>query len=182
MDCRLFKALICHFNSLGSPFYALLNFASQNSPASQDLAVNNTSEEVASRLQGNGASANYQNLTGEGNPVPGFSRGVAPHRSNYINTRSTASWYNKLQLIRPLAMAWLRNAWGNVDQSGHHTYDVMQRDQHVISPYDKLHQTTEHDVAESSAPASSNLYNTLERPAAVLLPSRCQYSSTTEDD
>ena len=46
-------------------------------------------------------------------------------------------------------MQWLRNAWGSVDQSGRHTYDVMQRDQYVISPYDKLHQTTERDVAES---------------------------------
>ena len=180
MDC-LFKVLICHFNSLGSPFYALLNFASQNSCASQDLAVNNTSEEVASRLQENSASEVYQNMTDEGNPVPGFSRGVALHRSNYINTRNTATWYNKLQLIRPLAMDWLRNAWGNVDQSGCHTYDVMQRDQHVNSPYDKLHQTTERDLAESSAPASSNLYNTLERPAAVLLPSRRQDASTAED-
>ena len=167
--------------SIGSPYYALLNFASQNSRASHDVAVNDTSEEVASRLQENGASATYQNLTGEGNPVPGLSRGVVPHRRNYINTRSTASWYNKLQLIRPLAREWLRNAWGNVDQSGRHTYDVMQRDQHAISPYDKLHQTTQRDLAESSAPASSNLYNTLERPAAVLLPSKSQNASTTED-
>ena len=80
-------------------------------------------------------------------------------------------------------MQWLRNAWGNVDQSGRHTYDVMQRDEHVISPYDKLHQTTttQRDVAESNAPTSNNLYDTLERPEAVLLPSRCQDSSTTED-
>ena len=78
-------------------------------------------------------------------------------------------------------MAWLRNAWGNVDQSGHHVYDVMQRDQPVISAYDKLHQTTERDVAEGSAPTSGKLYDTLERPAADLLPSRCQDSSTTED-
>ena len=172
MDCCLFKELVFHFNFAGSPFYALLNFSSRNSRGSQDLAVNNTSE-GASTSQENGASANYQNLTAEGNPVPGLSRGVALHRSNYINTRPTAFWYNKLQLIRPLAMQWLRNAWGNVDQSGRHTYDVMQRDEHVISPYDKLHQTTERDVAESSAPASDNLYDTL--------PSRCQDASTTED-
>ena len=180
MDCCLFKVLIGHFNFLGSPFYALLNFTLQNSPASQDVTVNNTSE-VASTSQENGASANYQNLTAGGNPVPGLSRGVVPHRSNYINTRSTASWYNKLQLIRPLAMDWLRNAWGNVDQSGCNIYDDMQRHEHVNSPYDKSHPTTERDLAESSAPASSNLYNTLERPAAVLLPSRCQDASTTEN-
>ena len=175
-----FKCTDLSFQLLGSPYYALLNFSSQDSCTSQDLAVNITAES-ASTSQENGASATYQNLTDEGNPVPGLSRGVVPHRSYYINTRPTASWYNKLQLIRPLAMEWLRNAWGNVDQSGHHTYDVMQRDQHVSSPYDKLHQTTERDVAESSAPTSSNLYNTLERPAAVLLPSRCQNASTTED-
>ena len=165
----------------GLPYYALLNFSSQNSRASQDLAVNNTSEEVASSSQENGASANYQNLTDEGNPEPGFSRGVALHRRDYINTRPTTSWYNKLQLIQPLAMEWLRNAWGNVDQSGRHVYDVMQRDEHVNSPYDKLNQTTERDVAESSSPTSSNLYDTLKWPAAVLLPSRCQDASTTED-
>jgi hypothetical protein len=27
-----------------------------------------------------------------------------------MNTRN--SWYDRLQLIRPLAMEWLRNAWG----------------------------------------------------------------------
>ena len=120
MDCSLFKVLICYFDSLGYPYYALLNFSSHNSRTSQDLVVNNTSEEVTSTSQENSTSATYQNLTDEENPVPGLSRGVAIHRRDYINTRSTASWYNKLHLIRPLAMEWLRNAWGNVDQSGRH--------------------------------------------------------------
>ena len=172
-------SLIFHFNSVGSLYYALLNFSSQNSCASQDLAVDNTSE-VASTSQEDGGSTNYQNLTDEGNPVPGFSRGVVRHKRNYINTRNTTTWYNKLQLIRPLAMAWLRNAWGNVDQSGRHTYDVMQRDQHVSSPYDKLHQTAEPSSAECQVPTSDNSYDTLER-STVLLPSRRQDPSSTED-
>jgi hypothetical protein len=78
-------------------------------------------------------------------------------------------------------MEWLRNAWGNVDQFGRHVYDVMQRVQRVFSPYDKLPKTQQRDSAESEVDTRENLYDTLQRPAAVLLPSTCQNAPTSAD-
>ena len=140
--------MIYHFNSLiGSSYYALLNFLPRSSRALQDEVVNNISQEETNLSQQGSTGTTYENLTSDGNPIPGFSRGVAHYRRDYINTRSAQnSWYDKLQLIRPLAMEWLRNTWGNIDQFGRHVYDVMQHTQHV-SPYDRLSKTTEGDLA-----------------------------------
>ena len=133
-------------------------------------------------LQEDGASAaTYQNLTNERKPIPGLTRGVIVHRRDYVNTRPTASWYNRLQLIRPLAIEWLRNTWGNVDQFGRHIYDRMRRVQRVFSPYDKLSKAQQPNSGESEMQTNGNMYDRLERPAPVLLPSRCQGASATED-
>ena len=86
------------------------------------------------------------------------------------------SWYDRLHLVRPLAMEWLRNAWGNIDRFGRHIYDVMQRAQHNISAYDKLSKTRQ---GGSGNQTSESLYNTLERSPPVL-PSRCESPQTTE--
>ena len=51
--------------------------------------------------------------------------------------------------VRPLAMEWLRNAWGNIDGFGRHIYDVMQRAKHNISAYDKLPRTSQGDLPRS---------------------------------
>ena len=162
--------MIFHFNSLGSFYYALLNFSSRNSraPHHEDHEVDNISENTADSLQQCGTSAAYQNMTSEGNPIPGIARGVVPYRGDYINTRPAGRpWYDRLQLIGPLFTEWLRNAWGNIDQSGRHVYDVMQRDQDVISPYDKLSNVAEDDSSQNGTEAGGSLYGTLERPTAV---------------
>ena len=139
------------------------------------------SGEVASSSQQTGTNAEYQNLTREGNPIPGLSRGVVCHRRDYMNTRPARnSWYDRLQLIRPIAIAWLRNAWGNVDEFGRHIYDVMQRVQHVFVPYDKLGNLREGDSAESGAERSVKTYDTMVKPTGVILPTRSENVSTTE--
>jgi hypothetical protein len=157
-------------NSLGSLYYASVRFSRQR-----------TSEEDARSSQESGTSAEYENLTSEGDPVPGPSRGVVPYQRDYMNTRPVRnSWYDRLQLIRPLAMEWLRNAWGNVDEFGRHVYDVMQRVIHVFVPYDKLGNLQQGDSAGSGV-ERNNTYSTLERPAAVLLPTGSENASTTEN-
>ena len=165
---------------LGHPFYAFIDFSPRQCRDAQEQEVNDTSEEDASSSQETGTSVTYQNLTSEGNPVPGRSRGVVRYRGDYMNTRPARnSWYDRLQLIRPLAMEWLRNAWGNVDEFGRHVYDVMQRVRHVISPYDKL--VTQSGSAGSGTPASDSSYDVMERPAAVILPSGSERASMTEN-
>ena len=166
------------FQFLGTSYYALLNFLSRrNSRVAQHQEVDNILEEIANSPQQSGSSATYENLTSDGNPIPGFSRGVVHYRKDYINTRSTRnSWYDKLQLIRPLAMEWLRNTWGNIDQFGRHVYDVMQRAQHSISSYDKLSETTQGDLAGSGNQTSGGSFGTLERSETV----RCESLPATE--
>ena len=169
-------------NSLGFPYYARLDFSLQHSRGPQQLEGNNTSGEVASSSQETGTSARYRNLTVDGNPVPGFSRGVVRYGNDYMNTRPARnSWYDKLQAIRPLAMEWIRNAWGNIDESGRHVYDVMQRVRHVPSAYDKLARITHGDLSGSGMGTSNSTYGTLERGAAVILPSGSKSASTTEN-
>jgi hypothetical protein len=127
------------FVSLGYPYYARSDFLQQRPRGLQQLEDNNTSEEVASSSQETGISADYENMTSEGKPAPGFSRGVVRYQRDYMTTRPARnSWYDRLQLIRPLAMEWLRNAWGNVDELGNYVYDVMQRVRHVFVLYNKL--------------------------------------------
>ena len=163
----------------GTSYYALLNFLSRrNYRATQHPEVDNSLEEIANSTQQSASSTTYENLTSDGNPIPGFSRGIVHYRRDYINTRSARnSWYDQLQLIGPLAMEWLRNAWGNIDQFGRHVYDVMQRAQHV-SPYDKLSEIKQGDLAGSRKQTSGSSCGTLERSEAVLFSRRESLSAT----
>ncbi|XP_028418725.1 uncharacterized protein LOC114544239, partial [Dendronephthya gigantea] len=120
----------------------------------------------------------YGNLTPGGNPIPQHSRGVVLWRRDYINTHSSqSSWYDRLQLFPPLAVDWLRNAWGNVDESGHHVYDVLGRHvRNVFVPYDDLCFETNRAQGENA----TELYDTPERPSAVILPMEIASIPTTE--
>ena len=98
-----------------------------------------------------------------------------------MNTRPARnSWYDRLQLIRPLAMEWLRNAWGNVDEFGRHVYDVMQRVRHVFVPYNKLGKLQQGDSAGSGVERNKT-YSSMERPAAVILHTESENASTTQN-
>jgi hypothetical protein len=71
-----------------------------------------------------------------------------------MNTRTARNtWHDIFQLIRPLAVDWLRNTWGNVNEFGRPVYDVLQRDRHVLHTtsftYDRLGNFTEDESAES---------------------------------
>ncbi|CAB4004558.1 coadhesin-like isoform X2 [Paramuricea clavata] len=187
----------------GHPYYARLDFLrqrprgplqlednntseevaslSQETSTSADYGNVNTSEEVASLSQETSTSADYGNVASGGEPVPGLSRGIVRYGRDYMNTRpARSSWYDRLQLIRPLAMEWLRNAWGNVDEFGRHVYDVMQRVRHVFVPYNKLSNLLRRDSAGSEV-ERNNAYSTLERSAAVILPTESENASTTEN-
>ena len=177
------EILIYLLNSLGSLYYARLDFLPQSFCGPQQLeSGNNTSGEDASSSQETGTSGEYQNLTSEEEPAPGLSRGVVRYRRDYMNTRPARnSGYDKLQLIRPLAMEWLRNAWGNVDEFGRHVYDVVQRGRHVFVPYHKLGNLQQGDSAGSGVEIINNTYSTMERPAAVILPTGSENASTSEN-
>jgi hypothetical protein len=176
------EILIYILNSLGSLYYARLDFLPQSFRGPQLLESNNTSGEDASSSQETGTSGEYQNLTSEEEPVPGLSRGVVRYGRDYMNTRPARnSGYDKLQLIRPLAMEWLRNAWGNVDEFGRHVYDVVQRVRHVFVPYHKLGNLQQGDSAGSGVERINNTYSTVERPAAVILPTESENASTSEN-
>ena len=115
-----------------------------------------------------------------GIPIPGYSRGIVPYERDYINTRN--SWYDKLQSIRPLAIDWLRNSWGNVDEFGRHVYDAMIRIQHIFVPYDKLKNVRQTALHQIGTRSSNSAYDTMERPPIAILPSRSKVvSSTTEN-
>lgn len=149
-------------------------------------------------MEGVSSTANnsvYQNLTHEGNPTPCC--GMVRYAPDYVNTRPLRySWYDRLQLILPLTMEWLRNAWGNVDEFSRHVYDVLQQGLHVFLPYDKLSNAMQRKSSESETETSSNmnLYSTLQRPipvisatprlrseeVTVMSPSSCEDSSTRE--
>ncbi|CAB4019964.1 Hypothetical predicted protein [Paramuricea clavata] len=161
----------------GSLYYARVEFFRQRT-SEEDAR---SSEEDARSSEECGTSAEYENLTSEGEPAPGRSRGVVRYPRDYMNTRPARnSWYDRLQLIRPLAMEWLRNAWGNVDEFGRHIYDVMQRVRHVFVPYNKLSNLLRRDSAGSGV-ERNNTYSTLERSAAVILPTESENASTTEN-
>ncbi|XP_028416087.1 semaphorin-5A-like [Dendronephthya gigantea] len=120
----------------------------------------------------------YGNLTPDGNPIPHYSRGVVLWRRDYVNTHSSqSSWYDRLQLFPPLAVEWLRNAWGNVDESGNHVYDVLGRHvRNVFVPYDDLCFKT-NTVQEGNG---TELYDTPERSSAVILPTEIANYPTTQ--
>ena len=82
-------------NSLGSLYYARLDFIPLHSRSPQQLEGNNTSVEVVSSSQETGTSAEYENLTSKGEPAPGLSRGVVRYGRDYMNTRHVRnSWYD----------------------------------------------------------------------------------------
>lgn len=168
----------------GIPFYGVLYFSLQNffARSRQQPESNNASEEVTGSSQEVASGVTYQNLTGEGNPVPGFSSGIVRYARDYMNTRPVLnSWYNRLRLIRPLAIDWLRNSWGNVDEFGRHVYDAMKRVCHIFVPYDRLDNVTQDDLdSRDGIRRNSNAYNTMERPPTVMLPNQSESSSMTE--
>ncbi|XP_028399009.1 uncharacterized protein LOC114522509 isoform X2 [Dendronephthya gigantea] len=123
-----------------------------------------------------GTGVVYQNLTTDGDPVLGHSRGVVNDEGDYVNTGpSRSSWYDRLQLFRPLTIDWLRNSWGNVDEKGRHVYDVTQHVRQVFIPYDKLGNTTQDDSSKRME-TSDSTYDTPERPPVVI------YSSVSRGD
>ena len=146
-----------------------MNFSNQNLDNLQQQNGVNTSTDVTDSSQETGnstESAEYENLTADMNPMPGFSSGVVSYRRDYVNTRpSRNSWYDRLHLIRPQAIQWLRNAWGDVDQFGRHVYDTMGRVRQVFVPYDKFDGRS--DAAGSGIELDSLTYNTLERLSVV---------------
>ncbi|XP_028409307.1 SCO-spondin-like [Dendronephthya gigantea] len=154
----------------GSLYYAFLHFSSRQSRGTRLLEMNNLSE-GARTLQEARSGSEYQNMTSEGDSALN-SRGVVSHRNDYVNTRpSRISWYDKLQSFRPLAVDWLRNAWGDVDSSGRHAYDVMQHNaRQVFVPYDKL--AARPESSESGTGTSSQTYSRMERPLEVISPTR----------
>ena len=169
-------------NSLGHHHYVSLDVLPQRPRGPQQLEDYNTSDEIASSSQETGTCAEYGNVTSHGEPAPGFSRGVVRYRRDYMNTGPARnSWYARLQLIRPFAMEWLRNAWGNVDEFGRHVYDVMQRARHVFVPYNKFGNLQQGDSAGSGGGKDDSTYSSMERPAAVILPTESENASTTEN-
>ncbi|XP_028399068.1 mucin-like protein [Dendronephthya gigantea] len=181
--------------------YAICRFSSQHFPGrEQEQSNNNNTEECASSSQRNGTIPNYGNLTSEGKPAPCLSRGIVPYKSDYINTRpSQRSWYDRLQVFRPITVEWLRNAWGNVDVFGNNVYDVMQRYVgRVFVLYDKAGNTGEGQSAGSCNPPRNTLekssqgdsngsekeersqtYDTLKRLPSVVLPTGSGNALTT---
>ncbi|XP_028414630.1 uncharacterized protein LOC114537738 [Dendronephthya gigantea] len=173
----------------GIPFYAIVKFSSQQILGQHQPRENGEllpcislvpSNERASTSQETGTGVFYQNLTTDGDPIPGHSRGVVNHEGDYVNTGlSQSSWYDRLQFLRPLAIGWLRNAWGNVDEDGHHVYDGMQRVRQIFVPYDKLGNTAQEDSAKRME-TNYSTYDTPERPPVVIAQCQGKTSSTTE--
>ncbi|XP_028399006.1 uncharacterized protein LOC114522508 isoform X2 [Dendronephthya gigantea] len=167
----------------GVPFYAIVKFSSEqirgqdqeNGELPPCVAIVPCNEMASTSKTG--TSVDYQNLTTDGDPIPGHSRGVVNDEGDYGNTGpSRGSWYDRLQLFRPLAVDWLRNAQGNVDEEGHHVYDVTQRVRQVFIPYEKLGNTAQVDSAGRRM-ESDLTYDTPERPPGVILP--CPDQTTT---
>ena len=142
-------------------------------PHRQQLQSNeNASGEVLSSSQETGSANHYGNMLSDGIPVPVHSRGIVAYEGDYINKRN--SWYDKLQSIRLLAIDWLRNSWGNVDEFGRHVYGAMKRIRHIFVPYDKLRNATQESLNENGTRSNSNAYDIVERPPPVTLPSRSE--------
>jgi hypothetical protein len=123
--------------------------------------------------------ADYGNVRSEGEPVPGHSRGVVPYQGDYMNTRPARNlWYDRLQLFRRLAIEWLRNTWGNVDEIGMCMTSCNASDMFLS------HTTSWATHPKATRPGvewSNKTYSTLERPAAVILPTESENTSTTEN-
>ena len=156
-----------------------MKFSSGYIPDAQQPQENNVllpsvalvpSEERASTSQETGTGVVYQNLTADGDPIPGYSRAVVYREGKYVNRGpSRSSWYDRIQLFRPLAIDWLRNAWGNVDEDGHHVYDVMQRVRQIFVPYHKLGNTAQDDSSRTRVETSDSTYDTTERFPGVIV-------------
>ena len=83
-------------------------------------------------------SSQYQNLSGDGAPIPGITRGIISYQPHYSNSQLLMSneRYSKLQVISAIAINWMRNTWGQVDQLGRHVYDILFFWPKSISHYD----------------------------------------------
>lgn len=132
----------------------------------------NTPEETASSSQETDSANEYENIISDGTPISAHTRGIVSYERHYMNTN--LSWYDKLRTISPLAIDWLRNMWGNVDEFGRHVYDAMKRIPHVYVPYDKMRNVARGDLNENGTTTGSNAYDTMERHPEVTLPSRSQ--------
>ena len=166
------SSVFCLF-LLEFPHYAILNFALTNLFAQnrEQLENNgNSSEEVASSSQETGYPSEYENTLSGRTPIPAQTRGIVPYERDYKNT--SLSWYDKLQIIRPLAIDWLRNTWGNIDEFGRHVYDTIKRIHHIFAPYDKIRNAARDELNENGATSGSDTYDNLERLPPVTLPSR----------
>ena len=157
----------------------------QQQPQESDLLLPSVTlvplEERASTSQEAGTGVVYENLTADGDTIPGHSRGVVNREGDYVNTGpSRSSWYDRLQLFRPLAIDWLQNARGIVDENGYHVYDVMQRVKQIFVPCDKLGNTAQNDLDGRRVEASDSTYDTAERPPVVIVQFQGETAPTTE--
>ena len=107
-------------NRLGFHQYARLGFLPQRSRGPQQLEGDNTSGEVASSSQETGTTAEYENLTSEGEPVPGLS--------------------NKLGNLPQ------GDATGSGVEGTNNTYSTMERPAEVILPIESENASTTKDV------------------------------------
>ena len=147
----------------------------QQQPQGDNLLLSSValvpSDERASTSQEAGTGVVYQNLIADGDPIPGHSRGIVNREGDYVNRGPPrSSWYDRLQLFRPLAIDWLRNAWGNVDEDAHRVYDVMQRVRQIFVPYDKLGNAAQDDLEGRRVETSDSTYDTTERSPVVIVP------------
>ena len=119
-------------------------------------------------------------MLSDGDPDPCHSRGIVSYEKDYINRRN--SWYDKLRSVRSLAIDWLRNSWGNVDEFGRHVYDAMIRIQHIFAPYDKLRNVGEKALNEKGTNSGSDAYDTMQRPPPVILASRSEVAASSKTE
>ena len=179
LGTMLLKQSVTCFAFAGHNYYRMRQTPHFHGP--QPLHDDNAAKDVSCSSQETGTSERYENLTSDGDPIPALSRGVVSYKRDYMNTRpGRNSRYDRLQLIQPLAMDWLRNAWGNVDQFGRHIYDVMQRIRHVFIPYNKLSYQIPVDSTEREVETDNDSYNTTERSPGVTLPVRLSADSTSK--
>ena len=144
--------------------YAVLLFNPDLSQNPRDQIPNQTATVTENPPQNTRSSIDYQNLTNDGEPLPGRCRGVVNNQHGYVNTGTACkSRYTRLQLFRPIVIDWLRNAWGNVDQFGRHVYDIMQRVRREFIPYDKMsnEQRNATEVGRNELGAVDNIGNAM---------------------
>ncbi|XP_028418128.1 A disintegrin and metalloproteinase with thrombospondin motifs adt-1-like [Dendronephthya gigantea] len=143
-----------------------------------DIRASRQSQNESSSRE-TGTIVRYENLTADGNPFPGLSRGVASCSGDYVNTRpSRYSRYDRLQLFRSLAAQCLRNVWGSVDEQGGHVYDVLQRNVgQVFVSYDKIGNIVMEGFDKRKTSSSAD--DTLETSSAAMIAAGTENAPTT---